>query len=268
MLANQPNEGGHSVQAVQATIFTSKVPAPPKIELSGNLAKNRKQWKQVRSAYELVTGLNEQTDEYPCQSEDEKKNLAKILAKILELRESYCLGKTNVIHERYRFNNRDQEASESIDNYASNLRSLADTCNFGALKDETIRERIVCGVGDSSLRKKLLQVPELTLERCIDMCHCAEATSTQLEAMSAQNSHVHPPSEVNFFKKPSKGADKSSFLKDCRFGGQAHEKERSKCLAFGTICSACQKENHFALKCAPRKKAAQDKETKAQETST
>ena len=106
---------------------------------------------------------------------DEKKNLAKIL----ELRESYCLEKTNIIHERYRFNNRDQEAGESIDTYLSNLRSLTDTCNFGALKDETIRERIVCGVRDRSLRKKLLRVPELTLERYIDMCRSAEATSTQ-----------------------------------------------------------------------------------------
>ena len=183
MLADQSNEGGHSVQAVQATIFTSNVAAPPKIELSGNLASNQKQWKQVWSAYELVTRLNEQTGEYPRQSEDEKKNLAKTL----ELRESYFLGKTNIIHERFRFNNRDQEAGESIDTYASNLRSLADMCNFGALKDETIRERIVCGVRDSSLRKKLLQVPELTLERCIDACRSAEATSTQLEAMSAQN---------------------------------------------------------------------------------
>ena len=198
------------------------------------------------------------------QSEAEKKNLAKIL----ELRESYCFGKTNIIYERFRFNNRDQEAGESIDTYASNLRSLSDKCNFGALIDEMMRDRIVCGVRDSSLRKKLPQVPELTLERCIDMCRSAEATSTQLEAMSAQNSHARPPSEVNFVKKPSKGADKSSFVKDCRIGGQAHEKEKSKCLAFGTICSACQKENHFALKCAQKKKAAQDKETKAQETST
>ena len=115
-------------------------------------------------------------------------------------------------------------------------------------------DRIVCGVRDSSLRKKLPHVPELTLERCIDMCRSAEARSSQLEAMSAQNSHAHPPSEVNFVKKPSKGADKSSFVKDCRIGGQAHEKEKSKCLVFGTICSACQKENHFALKCAPSQK--------------
>ena len=240
MLADQPNKGVHPAQAVQATIFTSNVSVPPKKELSGNLANNWKQWKQVWSAYQLVTCLNEDIDEYPFQSEDEKNNLAKIL----ELRESYCLGKTNIIHKRYGFNNRDQEAGESIDTYASNLRSLADTCNFGALKDEMIRERIVCGVRDSSLRKQLLQVPELTLERCIDMCCSAEATSTQLEAMSRQISHAHPPSEVCFVKKPSKGADKSSF------GGQAHEKESSKCVAFGKICSACQKEKHFVLKCA------------------
>ena len=64
MLADPPNEGEHPVQAVQAPICTSNVPVPPKIELSGNLANNWKQWKQVWSAYELVTRLNEQTDEY------------------------------------------------------------------------------------------------------------------------------------------------------------------------------------------------------------
>ena len=120
------NEGGHPVQAIQAKIFTTSVPAPPEVELSGNLANNWKQWKQVWSACELVTRLNEQTDEYrvasvitcigpkaltihnglPFQSEAEKKNLARIL----ELRESYCFGKTNIIYERFRFNNRDQEA--------------------------------------------------------------------------------------------------------------------------------------------------------------
>ena len=215
---------------------------PQKTELSGNRANNSKQWKQVWSAYELVTGLNKQTDEYrvvafiTCvglkaltihngllfQSEDERKNLAKIL----ELWESYCLGKTNIIYERYRFNNRNQDAGESIETYASILRSLSDTCNFGTLKEEMITNRIVCHVRDSSSRKKLFQVPELTLEKCIDICRSAEATSTQLEAMSAQNSHEPSPLEVNFVKKPSKGADKSSFVKDFRFCGQTHEKER------------------------------------------
>ena len=62
MPADPPNEEGQ--QASQALIFISNVPVPPQIELSGNLANNWKQWKQVWSAYELVTCLNEQTDEY------------------------------------------------------------------------------------------------------------------------------------------------------------------------------------------------------------
>ena len=189
----------------------------------------------------------------PFQREDEKKNLAKIL----ELWESYCLGKTNIIYERCHFNNRNQDAGESIDTYASNLRSLSDTCNFGALKDEMIRDRIVCGVRDSSLRKKLLQVPERTVEKCIDMCRSAEKSSTQQEAMSAQN-HTHPHPLV---KKPSKGANKSSLIKDCRFCGQTHEEERSKCPALGKTCSTCQKEK-FALKCSHKKKSHKTKKAR------
>ena len=86
------------------------------------------------------------------------------------------------------------------------------------------------------------------------MCRSVEATSTQLEAMSAQTSQVPPPSEVNFVKTPSKGADKSPIVKDCRFCGQTHEMERSKCPAFEKICSVFQRENHFALKCSNKKK--------------
>ena len=94
MHANLPNAGQQPVQAVQAPIFTSNIPVPSKIELSGNLANNWKQWKQAWSAYKLVTRLNEQTDEYrvaafitcigpkaltihnglPFQSKDKKKN--------------------------------------------------------------------------------------------------------------------------------------------------------------------------------------------------
>ena len=88
----------------------------------------------------------------PFENVEEKKSLDKIL----ELWESYCLGKTNIIYESCRFNNRNQERSESMDTYAFILRSLAGTCNFGSLKDELTRDRIVCRVRYSGLGKKLL----------------------------------------------------------------------------------------------------------------
>ena len=76
MLADQPNEGGHTAQSVQAPIFTSNVPAPPKIELPGNHTNN---WKQVLRAFELVTRLNERADglRYSAKRNETKRNKTK-----------------------------------------------------------------------------------------------------------------------------------------------------------------------------------------------
>ena len=69
-------------------------------------------------ALEIHTGL-------PFPSDDDRQNIDKVL----ELWKVYCIGKTNVIYERYRFNNRLQESDESIDAYTTALRTLAETCD-------------------------------------------------------------------------------------------------------------------------------------------
>ena len=45
------------------------------------------------------------------------------------------IGKTNVIYERYRFNNRSQESDESIDAYTTALRTFAETCEHPSVTD-------------------------------------------------------------------------------------------------------------------------------------
>ena len=91
----------------------------------------------------------------PFQSDEEKGDMNKIL----ELWTSYCVGETNITYERYKFNNRNQDLNESIDTYASALHTLAFTCDFGELKDQLIRDKIVCGIQNNAVRKKLLQEP-------------------------------------------------------------------------------------------------------------
>lgn len=66
------------------------------------------------------------------------------------------IGETNATYERYLFNKHEQESGESFDAYLTNLLSLAKTCNFGQLKENLIRDRIVIGIRDNSIRKKLL----------------------------------------------------------------------------------------------------------------
>ena len=54
--------------------------------------------------------------------------------KVLKLWQNHCIGRTNVIYERYKFNNRSQQADDSIDAYTTALRTLVETCEFGLLK--------------------------------------------------------------------------------------------------------------------------------------
>ena len=143
-------------------VFTSNVPLPPRLELDGNLAKIWKNWLQTWQAYETITSLHLKPQNYrvatfiacigpeaieihgglPFASEEEKGRIDKVL----ELWNNYCVGKTNTIYERYKFNNRSQEPGETIDAYATAVRTLADTCSFGNLKEEMIRGRLVCGI--------------------------------------------------------------------------------------------------------------------------
>ena len=203
-----------SSTATMASTFMCNVSLPPNKEIhSGNLSKEWKQWRQVWDAYEEVTDLQNKTNRLrvatfitcigkealevhnglPFASEEEKSNMTKVL----ELWETHYIGKTNVIYERYKFNNRSQEQTESIDAaYVNALRALAESCDFGALKDQLIRDRIMCGVRDNALRRKLLQESKLALEKCVDICRATEATSAQLKEM-APNQQQQDSSEVD-----------------------------------------------------------------------
>ena len=267
-----PSSAGTS--STTSPTFSCNVSLPPKIQLqSGNLSKEWKQWRQVWEAYEEVTDLRNKTSRLrvatfitcigkealevhnglPFQSEDEKTDINKVL----ELWQNHCLGKTNIIYERYKFNNRSQEQAESIDTYITSLRALAETCEFGALKEDLLRDRIVCGVRDKGIRRKLLQESGLTLSKCVDICRANEATTAQLKDMTPGQTIEQEANAVNQKedgKKPKAPKDsgkgsKNQLSADCKFCGRKHERKRDKCPAYGQTFSACGKANHFAAKC-------------------
>jgi hypothetical protein len=141
-------------------IFTSNVPIPPNLETEGNLSKAWKQWRHIWDAYGTVANLKQRESSYrvatfitcigsktleihtglPFENEAEKNNIDTVL----KLWEDHCVGKINVIYERYKFNERIQKKHENIEQFVTLLRSLAETCEFSALKDDMIRDRILC----------------------------------------------------------------------------------------------------------------------------
>lgn len=59
----------------------------------------------------------------------------------------------------------------------STLRNKEKTCNFGALTDKLITDRLVCGIDNVSERRVLLRESELTLAKTIEICKISELTA-------------------------------------------------------------------------------------------
>ena len=261
----------------------SNIPLPPVLEVkSGNLATNWKRFRRIWDNYEVASRLKLQSNEqrtatlYSCIGADaleiadglgiDKEPDIEVVLKTLE---TFCIGETNVIYERYCFNKRNQEANESIDSYVAALNSLAKSCDYGTLQDTLIRDRIVIGIHNNSVRKRLLQESKLTLKSCMDICRASEATAQQVKEMSqgveevqlAQgNSKKHSvkssgTSDMSYKRKvrstsssaSSKSTDSESIL--CKFCGKKHIKSKEKCPAWGRKCAKCGQLNHFAAKC-------------------
>ena len=135
---------------------------------------------------------------------------------------------------------------------------MADNCEFQDSKDTLFRDRIVFGVTDNHVRERLLRVPDLTLDKALEIARAAEATQNQLKQM--QNLH-----EVNAVGKKKESFPRKKFEErkpvsgsvqqiDCKFCGRKHVTDRMKCPAYGHQCKKCGRNNHFAVKCTGVKK--------------
>lgn len=147
---------------------------------------------------------------------------------LLDKFDSYFLPKRNTTFERHKFFIRSQKDGESIENYVTELKILAATCEFENLKDSLIRDRVVCGIQNDTLREKLLGQPSLTLDKCIEMCKSTEAVRTQMEKIA----HEDNMSTINKIQIQPKGKAKEETIN--KFKNQSGEhKKIFKCSRCG-----------------------------------
>ena len=71
--------------------------------------------------------------------------------------EVYVAPKTNTIFARYKFHEKVQGASESFEQFVTELRLLVKDCDY-ANNDEMVRDCIVFGIHSPRVREKLLNV--------------------------------------------------------------------------------------------------------------
>ena len=60
------------------------------------------------------------------------------------------------IVERFKFHSRTRRPGESVGVFVAELRSLAEFCNFRDTLEVMLRDRIVCGINEDAIQKRLL----------------------------------------------------------------------------------------------------------------
>lgn len=65
----------------------------------------------------------------------------------------YCVHVSSETELYHFFGNLRQEEGETIDAFVTRLREKAATCEYGTLRDQLIRDRLVLGITDESTRR-------------------------------------------------------------------------------------------------------------------
>ncbi|UYV64657.1 K02A2.6-like, partial [Cordylochernes scorpioides] len=184
--------------------------------------------------------------------------------------QDYFIGKRNVIYERAKFNRRSQGETEPVEEFITNLYVLAETCSYGSLKEEMIRDRLVVGVKNFNLSEKLQLESELTLEKAIQIVRQSESVKNQQKEIRQDTEKRNVDvidrkggrNGTNFQKTRMKGTKtyNSNFPKNPQ-GWSSNEKRKcircgyypghskEQCPARDAICNKCRKKGHFAKVC-------------------
>ncbi|KAJ8896735.1 hypothetical protein PR048_002080 [Dryococelus australis] len=103
-------------------------------------------------------------------------------------------------------------------------RITSENCEFGTMRNDLIKDRIVCGIRDNALCQHLLKKRDLALTQAIDICRTAEITEKRLEKF---HNDITTVQEITHSKKG---------------------------VAYGVKCYNCNGNNHFARMCHVKKK--------------
>ena len=188
------------MQILSSLSSLSPVNHPPELKLdTGNKGENWKIWKQMWTNYAILSKLSDKSAEYKLakflstigldamrvynsmtfNTVEEKNDLAAVLEKF----ELFAVGEKNSTYERYIFNSTNQ-GDDTFDKFLTKLLNQAKNCEFWeCLHDSIIRDRIILGISDAHLHKRLL-AKDLTPDKCIRICKSLEVNDKRHKAIS------------------------------------------------------------------------------------
>ena len=168
---------------------------------------------------------------------------------VRELTNHYSPPPSEVM-QRFRFNSRERKESESIAEYMAELRRLAEGCNYGDSLEKMLRDRLIWGVRDTNIQKKLLPEADLTLERAIQLAQSTETAEKNLWEMGGETSKeaVHNVRRPPRRRGPAAKNTSTETQDNCSRCGKTGNVGMD-CPQRDRVCYKCQHRGHLAKMC-------------------
>lgn len=188
-------------------------------------------------------------DQFEFDDQAEQPEVGTRLPDVLTKFEAYFNPRRNRLYEWYVFWSLTQSEGETVDMFVKRMRTQSAKCEFGEMKEMMMLCRCAFGITNAKLKEKLLQDPDITLARAINIIRASEVTKSQLESISGAKS-ISAVSETPNPRAPPTPAPRKISCKFC-----AYDHVRGKCPAWGQTCRKCGEKNHF-IKVCPKKEVS------------
>lgn len=185
----------------------------------------------------------------------------KTFDELVKLLKDHFNPKPSEIVQRFKFNSRNRKNGETVMEYVAVLRKLAQDCNYGDKLSEMIRDRLVCGIGDDRIQRRLLSEPDLSFDKALKLAQAIETASKDvkdLQSLDFSASHGRTPQVVHKISSKQTPSRQQLQHKGCyRCGGEHHT--AGECRFIKETCHKCGKIGHIKKVCRSKGPAGQSK---------
>ena len=179
-----------------------------------------------------------------------EKPADKTFAELVAVLAKHYKPKPSEIMERFKFHSRSRKPGESVAAYVAELRALTEFCNFGASLEEMIRDRLVCGINDPSLQKRLLAEPDLSYAKAVELALNAETATQSVKELRGKQDGAAAPQPVHKANRvtPPSRQNGDSAPTCYRCGNRGHTVAKCR-VPRDVICHKCNKRGHLQRAC-------------------
>ncbi len=186
------------------------------------------------------------------------KPKSKSYAQLVYLLKKHFNPKPSEIVQRFKFDSRSRRPDETVTDFVAELRKLVQDCNYGETLQQMLRDRLVCGVNDERIQRRLLSEQNLTFDTALKIALSLEAADKNAQDLRNNNAAAacHKVcSKADGRVSCDEGMQASAASKSCfRCKGTNHS--APDCRFKTAKCHSCGKIGHISRACRSKGKTA------------